>query len=38
VAGHNAKWQLNYTDVSSDGANLEGSLISLGLTLGLEGY
>jgi hypothetical protein len=38
VAGHNAKWQLNYTDVSSDGTDLEGSLISLGLTLGLEGY
>jgi hypothetical protein len=38
VAGHNAKWQLNFTDVSSDSANTEGTLISLGLTLGLEGY
>jgi Phosphate-selective porin O and P len=38
VTGHNAKWQLNYSDVSSDSSSVEGSLISLGLTLGLEGY
>jgi hypothetical protein len=35
--GHNAKWQLMYTDFASDLATDEGSLIGLGLTVGSNG-
>ena len=38
MQGHNAKWQLNWVNVSSDANQFEGSLLALGLTLGLEGY
>jgi hypothetical protein len=38
MQGHNAKWQLNWVNVSSDANPVEGSLIALGLTVGLEGY
>lgn len=33
-SGHNAKWQLNVVDVSSDDDTIEGTVFQLGLTLG----
>lgn len=33
-SGHNAKWQFNVTDVSSDAAASEGTLLQAGLVLG----
>jgi hypothetical protein len=35
--GHNAKWQLNVSDYSTDVSADEGTLIQVGLTLGSEG-
>jgi hypothetical protein len=35
--GHNAKWQLNVSDYSSDVSAAEGTLIQVGLTLGCLG-
>jgi hypothetical protein len=35
--GHNAKWQLNFTDFSSDVDADEGTVIQLGLTVGCTG-
>jgi hypothetical protein len=34
--GHNAKWQLNVSDYSSDDSNAEGTLIQIGLTVGSD--
>jgi hypothetical protein len=36
MEGHNGKWQLNFLDVSSDDAGVEGSAILLGLTVGSD--
>jgi hypothetical protein len=33
-SGHNAKWQLNFGDISSDNNANEGSIIALGLSVG----
>ena len=38
VAGHNAKWQLNIADISSDVDAQDGLLVGLGFVIGLEGY
>lgn len=38
MTGHNSKVQLNFLQADSDAPSIDGSLISLGLTLGLEGY
>jgi hypothetical protein len=35
-SGHQAKWQLNFSDISSDDDALEGSLIQIGLTIGAD--
>ncbi len=38
MAGHNAKLQFGYSMLESDNNALDGDIISIGLTLGFEGY
>lgn len=35
VAGHDIKWQLNWVDISSDASAEEGTVLQLGLSVGL---
>ena len=38
LAGHNAKLQFGYSMIDSDDNALDGNIVSIGLTLGFEGY